>query len=464
MPEPAGTTRTRRATGSGNSFLARRRRRRLPDEPVEVEINGLAHDGRGVGRIADKVTFVHGALPGERVHARLTGRNRRFDEAITLSVEQASAERVEPECPWFGYCGGCALQHLDHAAQLVWKEKRLAENLARIGEVVPDKWLAPVASDSWHYRRRARLSARLVPGKGRVLVGFRELGGRYVADIEACKVLHPAFADRLMSMSELIGRLSIPNRIAQIECAAGDDSAAVVLRHLEPLTGRDRALLIEWSEANSIAVWLQPGGPDTTARLHPSEHRLSYRLESFGVEFEFHPQQFVQVNAEVNRKLTSSAVERLAPGPDDRVLDLFCGLGNFSLPLATRAGEVIGVELDESLVASARANARANGLENARFVAADLQADVDRLTWMQKPFDGVLLDPPRSGAAEVLPLVARTGARRIVYVSCDPATLARDAGTLVREHGYRLRIAGIADMFPHTAHVESIALFEREGT
>ncbi|MDT8449308.1 MAG: 23S rRNA (uracil(1939)-C(5))-methyltransferase RlmD [Wenzhouxiangellaceae bacterium] len=448
--------------------MARRRRRRLPDEPVEVEINDLGHDGRGVGRVADKVTFVHGALPGERVHARLTGRNRRFDEAITLSVEQASDERVEPGCQWFGYCGGCALQHLDHAAQLVWKEKRLAGNLARIGEVDPDEWLAPIAAggaaDCWHYRRRARLSVRNVPGKGRVLVGFREIGGRYVADIEACKVLHPAFADRLMSMSELIGRLSIPNRVAQVECAAGDDSAAIVLRHLEPLTGRDRAALIEWSDANSIAVWLQSGGPDTTVRLHPAEHRLSYRLESFGVEFEFHPQQFIQVNAEVNRQLTARAVEQMAPAPDERVLDLFCGLGNFSLPLATRAGEVVGVELDEGLIASARANARANGLENARFVAADLQAGVDRLAWMQKPFDAVLLDPPRSGAAEVLPLVARTGARRIVYISCDPATLARDAGSLVHRHGYRLRSTGIADMFPHTAHVESIALFEREGS
>ncbi|NKI34412.1 23S rRNA (uracil(1939)-C(5))-methyltransferase RlmD [Wenzhouxiangella sp. XN79A] len=443
--------------------MGRQRRRRLPAEPVAVEIHDLAHDGRGVGRIEDKVVFVHGALPGERVLARLTGRNRKFDEAIALAVEQASDERVEPRCEWFGNCGGCALQHLDAGAQVRWKQGRLVENLKRIGGVAPERWLEPVVAEPWNYRRRARLSARWVPGKGRVLVGFREVGGRYVAEIEGCEVLHPVFADRLMSLSALIGGLSIPDRVAQVECAAGDDSAAIVLRHLEPLTDADLEALVGWSEANGIAVWLQPKGPDTVHRLHPAEHRLSYRLDAFDLELVFHPQHFVQVNAAINRQLTERAVDLLDCGPDDRVLDLFCGLGNFSLPLATRAGAVLGVELDAAMVQAAERNAAANGLTNARFKAADLQQPVEQLEWLKGDFDRVLIDPPRSGALEVLPVIAASGARRVVYVSCDPATLARDAGELVRTHGYRLASAGVADMFPHTAHVESIAVFEREA-
>ncbi len=443
--------------------MGRRSRRRLPVEPVAIEINDLAHDGRGAGRCGEKVTFVHGALPGEQVDARLTGRNRRFDEAVVVEVVHPSSDRVLPQCPWFGNCGGCALQHLDHAAQLKWKQQRLDQNFRRIGEVTPRRWLEPLAASPWNYRRRARLSVRNVPGKGRVLVGFREIGGRYVADIETCRILHPAFADRLMSLSTLIGNLSIPDRIPQIECSAGDDGAAIVVRHLEPLADNDLELLRDWSRDHGIAVWMQPKGPDSVHRLAPERHRLAYRLESFDLELEFHPQQFIQVNAVINRLLIDRAVDLLQPLAGQRVLDLFCGLGNFSLPLARHAGRVVGVELDSSLVDSARLNARANGLDNTEFIVADLQQPVEQLRWMAQPFDAVLIDPPRSGAAEVLPLVAATQASRIVYVSCDPATLARDAGELVHKHGFRLEAAGIADMFPHTAHVESIAMFVRES-
>ncbi|MEM7053838.1 MAG: 23S rRNA (uracil(1939)-C(5))-methyltransferase RlmD [Pseudomonadota bacterium] len=447
--------------------MARRnRRRRLPDEPIVLDINDLSHDGRGVGRHEDKVTFVHGALPGERVHARLRGRNRTFDEAVTLSVEQASADRIEPKCPWFGYCGGCALQHLSHQAQLHWKQSRLAENFRRIGQVEPNRWLEPIAADPWFYRRRARLSARLVPGKGRVLVGFREIGGRYVADIEHCSILDPAFAERLMSLSALIGELSTPDRIAQVECAAGDDSAAIVLRHLEPLTEQDHERLIQWSQKNTvcgqpIAVYLQPKGPDTVHLLTPDSHQLSYRLDQYGLTMQFHPQHFIQINAVVNRALINRALELMQAKSGEHVLDLFCGLVNFSLPLATQAGRVTGIELEPALIQAATANARLNQLSNAQFIAADLTQDVDRLAFMKTRYDGILIDPPRSGAAEILPLVAATHAARLVYVSCDPATLARDAGILVQQHGYTLEAAGIADMFPHTAHVESIALFTR---
>lgn len=438
-----------------------RKRRRLPREPVTVEISDLAHDGRGVGRVDDKVTFVHGALPGETVTARLTGRNRRFDEAVTETVLKPSQQRVEPECPWFGYCGGCALQHLDHAGQLAWKQSRLAENFSRIGGVEPARWLEPLAADPWTYRRRARLSVRNVPGKGRVLVGFREQAGRYVAEIEHCRVLHPVFSERLMSLSALIGRLSIPSAVPQVEIAAGDDSAAIVLRHIEPLGDTDREILRDWSQHSGIAVYLQSKGPDTVRRLCPDDHQLTYRLDEFDLELGFHPQHFVQVNAAVNRLLTRRAVELMAPGPEDRVLDLFCGLGNFTLPLATRAGRVSGVEVEPALVEAARANAERNGVENVELFTADLAVPDPDLPWIRAGFEGVLIDPPRTGAAEILLLVAASGAARLVYVSCDPATLARDAGTLVGEYGYRLSAAGIADMFPHTAHVESIALFER---
>jgi len=444
----------------------RQRRRRLPAEPITIDIHDLSHDGRGVGRHEDKVVFVHSALPEERVHARLTGRNRRFDDALTLAVDVSSPDRVEPECPWFGNCGGCALQHLQHPAQLKWKQSRLEENFRRIGQVKPNEWLAPIQADPWHYRRRARLSARLVQGKGRVLVGFREIGGRYVADIERCSILDRFFSDRLMSLSDLIGSLSIPDRIAQIECAAGDHSAAIVIRHLEPLTDEDHQRLIEWSSAQSIdgqplGIYLQPKGPDSVHLLAPETHELSYHLERYQLDLKFHPQHFIQINSEVNQQLIDAALTLLELDSNDRVLDLFCGLGNFSLPIARRAAHVVGVELESALVDAARDNAVRNELNNAEFVSADLTAATDSLDFMNTPYDAVLIDPPRSGAAEILPLIAASNAPRVVYVSCDPATLARDAGTLVQQHGYTLESAGIADMFPHTAHVESLALFTK---
>jgi len=438
-----------------------RRRRKLPVEPVVVDVTDLAHDGRGVGRVEGKAVFVHGALPGERVSARLIDRSRKYDEAVTIDVLEASPERVEPECQWFDHCGGCALQHLAPAAQLKWKHKRLVDNLERLGEVQPESWLEPIADDPWYYRRRARLSARWVKGKGRVLVGFREPQGRFVADIGDCRVLHPDFSDRLNSLSDLLGDLSVADAVPQIEIAAGDNGSAMVIRHLNPLEPDDLERLRQWSDRESIAVYLQPKGPDTVFRLNPEAHQLEYRLNDQDLTLAFHPQQFVQVNARINQRLINRALELLALGDDDRVLDLFCGLGNFSLPLARHAGHVTGVEGLAELVESAKANAARNGIENAEFDVADLTADVSDRSWYRAGFDAVLIDPPRSGAFEILPLVAGSGARRVVYISCNPATLARDAGELVRNHGFVLRRAGIADMFPHTAHVESIALFEK---
>lgn len=433
----------------------------MPAEPIVVDITDLAHDGRGVGRSDGKAVFVHGALPGETVSARVIDRARKHDEAVCESVLVASEERVEPECPWFDRCGGCALQHLAHPAQLKWKSKRLVDNLTRLGEVEPERWMDPMADEPWFYRRRARLSARWVKGKGRVLVGFREPQGRFVADVGHCRVLHGDFSHHLEALSALLGQLSIAACVPQVETASGDDGSAIVIRNLEAPSAADLDVLRQWSDDNGIAVYLQPKGPETVFRLAPERHELVYRLADFGLELAFHPQHFVQVNARINRQLIQQALDLLDLDGSERVLDLFCGLGNFTLPLAQRAASVTGVEGDSGLIEAARANARRNGLGNIELDVADLSADVSQRAWFQAGFDAVLIDPPRSGALDILPLVAGCGARRVVYVSCNPATLARDAGELVRAHGFRLRTAGIADMFPHTAHVESIALFER---
>lgn len=429
-------------------------------------VRDLAHDGRGVGRVEDtedsgKTVFVHGALPQERVLAKLIGRTRQFDEAIAQEVLTASPDRVEPKCAWFDQCGGCALQHMEPLAQVKWKHKRLEDNLRRIGGVEPVRWAEPLHSSPWGYRRRARLSVRYVPKKGRVLVGFREKQGRFVADVGECVVLHPTFANKLEALSELVGSLSIPQAIPQIEIAVGDDHGAMIIRHLEPLSTEDLMRLHRFSEGHQLAIYLQPKGPDTVKVLGDGEHALSYRLSEFELSLAFKPQQFIQVNGDINAKIISQALRWLDLKATDRVLDLFCGLGNFSLPLATVCGEVVGVEGSTDLVVSARANAQRNGLSNVVFHVADLSLKPEDQPFLREAFDAVLIDPPRSGAEAVLPVVASSGAQRIVYVSCNPATLARDAGLLVKTHGYRLMEAGVADMFPHTAHIESLALFEK---
>jgi len=444
----------------------RRRRRSLPPTPVEVAIDDLAHDGRGVGRLvageqAGKAVFVHGALPGETVSARLIGRNRQFDEAVAVEVGAPSPNRVTPPCPFFDRCGGCALQHLSPSAQIQFKHKRLVDNFERLGEVTPVRWAEPIQGPTWGYRRRARLSVRDVPGKGRVLVGFREPQGRYVADIAHCDVLDQAFAHRLEALSDLVGTLSVRHAIPQIELAAGDDGQAMIVRHLAPFSSDDVLALKRFSDAHDVAIYLQSKGPDTIERLTPTTHALHYTLAQFGLRLAFQPDHFIQVNRAINEQLIDQALEYLALDSDARVLDLFCGLGNFSLPMAQQAKHVTGVEGAQALVEQARYNASLNALDNAEFYAADLADSAAFKDWSQATYSHVLIDPPRSGAAEVLDVIAATGAEKLVYVSCNPATLARDAGALVQQHGFRLIEAGIADMFPHTAHVESIAYFER---
>jgi 23S rRNA (uracil1939-C5)-methyltransferase len=434
--------------------------RSKPWPEFEVAIDDLSHDGRGVGRREGKAVFVAGALPGETVRVRQTGRNRNFDEAATLEVLVASPDRVVPRCPHFGTCSGCVLQHLDVPRQIEAKARVLRENLARIGHVEPARELPPLADAAWGYRRKGRFSVRFVEKKDRVLVGFRETDPRFVADLRECHTVIPALGARVAALAALVASLDARKAIAQIEFIAGDAAVALVLRNLEPLGEADRARLRAFAGETGFVLYLQPGGVDSVTPLD-ADAVLEFALPAYDLRLAFRPLDFIQVNAGLNQKMIAQALELLDPQPADRVLDLFCGLGNFTLPLARVAGRVVGVEGEAGLVARARENAARNGLDNVEFHAADLAKDLSGAPWMRAGFDKLLIDPPRAGAAEVLAQLPLAGIRRIVYVSCHPGSLARDAGFLVRERGYRLAAAGAMDMFPHTAHVESIALFEK---
>ncbi|HEX7112914.1 MAG TPA: 23S rRNA (uracil(1939)-C(5))-methyltransferase RlmD [Mizugakiibacter sp.] len=426
----------------------------------EVDITDLTHDGRGVARVDGKAVFVSGALPGERVRIVIRRRHRNFDEAAVEALLTRSPDRVEPRCPHFGTCGGCVLQHLAPGAQIAAKQRVLAENLERIGGLQPRRWLAPLADAPWGYRRKARLSVKHVAKKGRVLVGFREEDPRYVADLGRCEILHPALGPKLAELGAMVGTLEAARAIPQIEVAAGDETLALVFRHLQPLGERDRAALAAFGQAHGFAVLLQPGGIDSVHPLWPERVALSYRIPDFDVELAFEPLDFVQVNAGMNLRMIALAMQLLDPQPGERVLDLFCGLGNFTLPIARRVAEVTGVEGDAGLVRRASANAARNGIANAAFHAANLFEDQRGAAWARQPWDKLLLDPPRAGADKVLDYLPGAATRRVVYVSCHPGSLARDAAILAAR-GFRLEAAGVMDMFPHTAHVESIALFER---
>lgn len=439
-----------------------RRRRDEPREPVRARIDDLSHDGRGVARVDGKAVFIAGALPGELVDFLPVRRRHSHDRGELLAVAESSPRRVAPRCEWFERCGGCALQHLDPDAQIRAKQDTLLASLTRIGRVEPETVLEPVTESPWHYRRRARLGVRYVEKKGGLIVGFRERNHSFITPIDFCHTLERRFAELITPLRECIAGLSCARRLPQVELAGGDEAAALVFRHLEMLTDADLHRLRALAEESRMQVWLQPGGLDTVAPLAPIEPPdLRYALDAFGVGIEYSCTDFVQVNAAINRRLVSLAVEWLDPGPQDRVLDLFCGVGNFSLPLATRAGSVTGVEGAPALVERAARNAARNDLDNAVFRVADLHDERQVSERVEGPFTRVLLDPPRSGAIEAVRQLPHWGPDRVVYVSCDPATLARDANVIVNLHGYRIIAAGVVDMFPHTAHVESIAVFER---
>ena len=403
------------------------------------------------------MVFVEDALPGERVAVEVFLKKRSFDTGRAIRILQPSASRREPRCPYFGVCGGCALQHADPALQVAEKQRGLVENLARIGNVAPQTLLPPLAGEPWGYRHRARLSVRRVEKKGGALVGFRERRSTHVADMRECHVLPESISKLIPELRALVEKLSIRERLPQIEVAVGDNATALVFRHLLPFTQEDLFLIKTFADTHSIHAWLQPKGPDSAHPFHPAASELWYELPEFGVRLHFRPTDFTQVNHAVNRLLVSQALRLLDPQPGERIADLFCGLGNFSLPLAARGAQVIGFEGSAELVERARQNAGVNALV-AQFEARDLfREDFSAFGRFEK----LLIDPPREGAIHVVRSLPDEWPRRIVYVSCDPATLARDAGVLVHVKGFRLAAAGVVDMFPHTAHVESVALFER---
>lgn len=436
-----------------------RNRNRSPVEFV-ADIDGLSHDGRGVARLDGKAVFVSGALLGETVRAQITGRNRHFDEARLLEVQVPSPHRVTPRCAHFAQCSGCVLQHLAEPQQIAAKHDVLFDNLQRIGHVQPQTVLEPLRDAAWGYRRKGRLSVRYVEKKGRTVVGFREDNPRFVADLQECHTVIPAVGERLPALSALMDTLDGQRCIPQIEFIAGDDAVALVFRHLEPLAEADLERLRAFAREHGLAVLLQPGGVDSVQALWPEQVALSYAISAYDLRLAFRPLDFIQVNAGLNQKMIEHALNLMAPQRHERILDLFAGLGNFTLPLARQAGTVVGVEGEAGLVARARENAQQNGIDNAQFYSADLAGDLACEPWLREGFDKLLLDPPRAGAAQVLAQLPLKGISRIVYVSCHPGSLARDAGFLVRERGYVLKAAGAMDMFPHTAHVESIAVFD----
>lgn len=447
-----------------------RNRAKLSGEAVTAQVDALNHDGWGVVRagVEGKTTFVAGALPGEVVEYRVRKRERNHDEAELLRVVSASPERIEPQCAHYGICGGCSLQHLAPAAQQRVKDGMLRETLRRVGKVEPQQWLAPLSGEPWGYRRRARLGARFVHAKGRSLVGFREKMSSFVADVQRCPVLAAPVGDMVGALSELVTGLSIPTRIPQIEVAVGEGATVLVLRVLSPLSEQDRQKLREFGQHHGVCWLLQAGRPDQLETLEGDAPALWYTLPEYDLRLDFLPADFIQVNGAMNRLLIAHVLAQLQLDAGSRVLDLFCGLGNFTLPMARVAADVVGVEGDAGLIDRARRNASANGLSNVRFEVGNLAGPEARERCLSlagnRPFTHVLIDPPRTGALDVLPALAALSPQRLVYVSCHPGSLARDLGILAAEHGFSLRAAGIVDMFPHTSHVESVAVLDGPGS
>ncbi|MDR1163362.1 MAG: 23S rRNA (uracil(1939)-C(5))-methyltransferase RlmD [Candidatus Accumulibacter sp.] len=427
-------------------------------------IESLDHEARGVTRLEGKTVFVEGALPGERVEYTSYRKKPTYEIARVERVLKASPYRSAPGCPHFGVCGGCSMRHFAPEAQVAAKQLLLESNLWHIARVKPDELYAPIYGTPAAYRARARLSARLVPKKGGMLIGFHERRSSYVADMRECPNLPPRISALLVPLRELVANLSIATAMPQIEVAVGDAMSALVLRILDSLDDTDEEALRRFADRHGVVFYLQPKGPASVYRFYPLDGaELFYRLPDFGVTHHFSPTEFTQVNPAVNRVLVRRALALLAPKSGETIADMFCGLGNFSLPIARSGATVVGVEGSAGLVRRAGENAAFNDLTGrARFVEANLfETTPDSLSALGR-FDRMLIDPPREGAVELVKSIGDDGPRRIVYVSCNPATLARDVGILVSQKGYRLRGAGVVNMFPNTSHVESIALFERE--
>lgn len=439
----------------------RRRNKQLPEELIEAQIEDLSAEGRGIAHVDGRTVFIDQALAGERVVFKYTRLKKNIAEGKAVEILQSSADRVVPKCKAFEVCGGCALQHMSSDAQLELKQKTFLEHLTHIGHVVPSNVLEPMTGPVWSYRHKARLGVRYVHKKEKVLVGFRERSSSYITNTERCEILHEHVGGIITELSECIGRMELKRQIPQIEVAIGDEIIVLVVRHLEPLPESDRALLRDLAISHKLVIYLQAGSPDELEPLWPEQPDvLFYELPDQKVRIEFQPLDFTQVNPVINRMMLSKAIEFLQLDKNDQVLDLFCGLGNFTLPMARECNHVTAVEGSLAMVQKGRDNAINNEIENVEFVYADLYSDdIATAPWLKKKYNKILLDPPRSGASEVLKYLGKMQAEIIVYVSCHPATLARDAGVLVNELGYTLTNAGIMDMFPHTTHVESMAVF-----
>ncbi len=432
---------------------------------TSVKIDSLDQEGRGVARSEGKVIFIEGALTGEVVSYSSYRKKPSFELAQVTRIYKSSPMRVQPRCTHFGVCGGCSMQHLDARAQVAVKQRILEESLWHIGKVRAETIMRPISGQAWGYRERARLSVRHVIKKGKTLVGFHEKRSSFVADMQHCEILVPKIAALLPLLAELLGGLSIRDRVPQIEVAVGEHVHVLVLRVMDTPSSADEAALRAFADRHGIQFWLQTGGYDTIAPFHPLDApALDYILPEFGITMPFAPSDFTQVNSAMNRVMISRAMRLLDPQPGERIADFFCGLGNFTLPVARSGAQVLGVEGSDALVARARQNAELNGLAgNARFAAMNLFAMTEAGFAELGQFDKLLIDPPRDGAIELVKaLGGRHSPHRIVYVSCNPATLSRDAQVLVQVHGYTLKSAGVMNMFPHTSHVESIALFVKE--
>ena len=428
------------------------------------DVESLNFDARGVAHVDGKTTFIEGALPGEQAEFGITRKKSTFDNAVATSITNISADRVvKPKCDYFGNCGGCAMQHIRDEAQIGYKQQIVKEQLQHIAGLEPEQWAEPLTGPHWGYRRKARLGARLVPKKGGVLVGFREKASAYIANMNSCAILDERVSQLIPALKGLIGSFSIPDQIPQIEVAAADNAVALVFRHLKPFNDADISLLSTFGRQHNVQIWLQSSGPDSVTYLGDDQPEpLFYGFDRSNIEIQFLPTDFTQVNADINRKMVAQAINWLQLDSSSRVLDLFCGLGNFSLPMAEKALSVTGIEGNQKLVDGAGANAERNGLENVHFLLADLYEKAEALPWGEQTYNRILLDPPRSGALDVLQKIPDEFAERIVYVSCYPGTLARDAEYLVKQRGYRLSRVAVMDMFPQTTHVETMALFERD--
>lgn len=438
------------------------RRQRLSKTPVQASIDNFSHDGRGIARLSGKTTFIDGALPDEIVMFQYTRKKNDYDEGFLLNIIEPSPLRAEPPCSHYQLCGGCSLQHIKSEAQIDVKQTLLLDILSRVGHCQPEIVLKPLRGPLTHYRNKARLSVRYVEKKQSTLVGFREKNNpRYITEINECVVLNSKINEQILALRALIDTFDDPHSIAQIEVAAGDEDIALIFRNLTPLSDADGEKIRLFADKTQFRIFLQPEGTDSVYLFYPQQASdfLNYQLPDYGLQFKFHPTDFTQVNAAINRQMIVQALELLALETNDVILDLFCGLGNFSLPLAKHCSHVVGVEGSEMMVSRAQMNAALNDLNNVEFLAANLENENVLATLKHHQFNKILLDPPRTGALAVVKQMHIINPKRIVYVSCNPVTLARDAEILINQQGYRLVSAGAMDMFPHTSHVESIALF-----